>query len=129
MNMRTETVDEFLKRGGTVTKIPEVLDTIGSWWGYQERYQTESPKEGTQQVVSWESIQPDKRFDTDDDDRKYWNKLDRRCDKLLKKLGEKSKPNMTEESPLWNVPKHSEKGTPGRPYGIAGGKHHRVGKK
>ena len=33
MNMRTETVDEFLKRGGTIEKIPEVLDTVGSWWG------------------------------------------------------------------------------------------------
>ena len=91
MNMRLETVDEFLQRGGTVTKIPEVLDTIGYWWGYQERYQAESVKEGTQQVVSWESIQPDKRFDTDDDDRKYWKKLDKRCDKLLKKIQKTSK--------------------------------------
>ena len=29
MNMRIETVDEFLKRGGTIEKIPEVLDTVG----------------------------------------------------------------------------------------------------
>ena len=86
MHMRTETVDEFLQRGGTVTKIPEVLDTVGSWWGYQERYQAESIKDGTQQVVSWKSVQPDERFDTEDDDRKYWNKLDKRCDQLLKKL-------------------------------------------
>ena len=86
MHMRTETVDEFLQRGGTVTKIPEVLDTVGSWWGYQERYQAESIKDGTQQVVSWKSVQPDERFDTEDDDRKYWKKLDRRCDQLLKKM-------------------------------------------
>ena len=87
MNMRTETVDEFLKRGGTVTKIPEVLDTVGSWWGYaRPDYQAESVKDGTQQVVSWKSVQPDERFDTEDDDRKYWNKLDKRCDHLLKKL-------------------------------------------
>ena len=84
--MRQETVDEYLKRGGTITKIPEVLDTLGYWWGYQERHGVESLKEGTQQVVSWESIQPNKRFDTDDDDRKYWNQLNKRCDKLLKKL-------------------------------------------
>jgi len=84
--MRQETVDEFLKRGGTIEKIPEVLDTLGYWWGYHERYQTESLKEGTQQVVSWESIQPNKRFDTDDDDKKYWNQLNKRCDKLLKKI-------------------------------------------
>ena len=86
MNMRTETVDEYLKRGGTVTQIPEVLDTVGSWWGYQERYQAESITEGTQQVLSWKTVQPDERFDTEDDDRKYWNKLDKRCDALLKKL-------------------------------------------
>ena len=86
MNMRQETVEEYLKRGGTVTKIPEVLDTIGYWWGYQERYQAESLKDGTQQVVSWKSIQPDERFDTEDDDRKYWNKLNKKCDQLLKKM-------------------------------------------
>ena len=86
MSMRQETVDEYLKRGGTVTQIPEVLDTLGSGWGYQARYQVESIKDGTQQVVSWKSVQPDERFDTEDDDRKYWNELNKRCDKLLKKL-------------------------------------------
>ena len=97
MSMRQETVDEYLKRGGTITKIPEVLDTLGYWWGYQERHGTESLKEGTQQVVSWESIQPNKRFDTDDDDKKYWNLLNKRCDKLLKKIkneNEKTKKKM-----------------------------------
>ena len=86
--MRKETVDEYLKRGGTVTQHSEVLDTVGSWWGYQARYQAEqqSLKDGTQQVVSWKSVQPDERFDTEDDDRKYWNELNKRCDKLLKKL-------------------------------------------
>ena len=84
--MRKETVESYLRRGGTVTKIPHVLDTVGSWWGLQGLHQFESLKDDTQQVVSWESIQPDKRFDTDDDDRKYWNLLDKRCDKLLKKM-------------------------------------------
>ena len=86
MNQRKETVESYLQRGGTITKDPHVLDTVGSWWGYQERYQAESVKEGTQQVVSWKSIQPDERFDTEDDDRKYWNQLNKRCDKLLKKI-------------------------------------------
>ena len=94
MNMRIETVDEFLKRGGIVTKIPEVLDTVGSWWGYNS-YQTESKQEEArdiQQITeSWKSIQPDKRFDTDDDDRKYWKQLDKRCDKLLKKIKKEQK--------------------------------------
>ena len=91
MSMRQETVDEYLKRGGTITQVPEVLDTLGSWWGYQARYQAESIKDGTQQVVSWESIQPDKRFDTEDDDRIYWKKLDKRCNQLLKKIQKTSK--------------------------------------
>ena len=87
MNIRKETVEEYLQRGGTVTKVPQVLDTVGSWWGYaRPDYQAESPKEDTQKVVSWKSVQPDERFDTEDDDRKYWKKLDRKCDQLLKKM-------------------------------------------
>ena len=86
MNQRKETVESYLQRGGTITKIPQVLDTVGSWWNLQGLHQFETLKDDTQQVVSWESIQPDKRFDTDDDDRKYWNLLDKRCDKLLKKM-------------------------------------------
>ena len=89
MNQRKETVESYLQRGGTITKVPQVLDTVGSWWGFQERYQVESLKEDTQQVVSWKSIQPDERFDTEDDDRKYWNQLNKRCDKLIKKINKK----------------------------------------
>ena len=90
MNQRKETVESYLQRGGTVTKIPQVLDTVGSWWGYN-LHQFESLNDDTQKVVSWESIQPDKRFDTDDDDRKYWNKLNKKCDKLIKKIEKKQK--------------------------------------
>ena len=87
MELRKETVEEYLQRGGTVTKVPQVLDTVGSWWGYaRPDYQAESPKEDTQKVVSWKSVQPDERFDTEDDDRKYWKKLDRKCDQLLKRM-------------------------------------------
>lgn len=86
MNMRQETVEEYLKRGGTIEKIPQTLDTVGGWWGSVLRQPESQQSEDTHQIVSWESIQPDKRFDTDDDDRKYWNKLNKRCDILLKKL-------------------------------------------
>ncbi len=85
MNTRKETVDEYLQRGGTVTKIPEVLDTVGSWWGYN-LHKFETLNDDVQQVVSWKSVQPDERFDTEDDDRKYWKQLNKRCDKLLKKM-------------------------------------------
>ena len=85
MELRKETVEEYLQRGGTVTKVPQVLDTVGSWWGYN-LHKFETLNDDTQKVVSWKSVQPDERFDTEDDDRKYWKKLDRRCDKLLKKM-------------------------------------------
>ena len=91
MNQRKETVESYLQRGGTITKVPKVLDTVGSWWGFQERYQAESLNEDTQKVVSWKSIQPDERFDTEDDDRKYWKQLDKRCDQLLKKIKKEQK--------------------------------------
>ena len=86
--MRKETVEEYLRRGKTITKIPQVLDTIGSIWN-QQGYKTEKPEEI--RVVSWKTMQPDIRFDTDDDDRKYWNQLNKSCDKLLKKIKKKSK--------------------------------------
>ena len=85
MEQRKETVEEYLQRGGTVTKIPQVLDTVGSWWGYN-LHKFETLNDDTQKVVSWKSVLPDERFDTEDDDRKYWKKLDRRCDQLLKKM-------------------------------------------
>ena len=86
--MRQETVEEYLRRGKTITKIPHVLNTIGTIWN-QQGYKEEQPKEI--QVMSWKSMQPDIRFDTDDDDRKYWNKLNKRCDKLLKKIKKEQK--------------------------------------
>ena len=85
MNTRKETVEEYLQRGGTVTQSTQVLDTVGSWWGYN-LHQNESLNDDTQQVVSWKSVLPDERFDTENDDKKYWKKLDRRCDQLLKKM-------------------------------------------
>ena len=85
MEQRKETVEEYLQRGGTVTHSTQVLDTVGSWWGYN-LHKFETLNDDTQQVVSWKSVQPDERFDTEDDDRKHWKKLDRRCDQLLKKM-------------------------------------------
>jgi len=85
MNQRKETVEEYLQRGGTVTQSTQVLDTVGSWWGYN-LHKFETLNDDTQKVVSWKSVLPDERFDTEDDDRKYWKKLDRRCDQLLKKM-------------------------------------------
>ena len=88
MQQRQETVESYLRRGKTITKIPQVLDTVGSIWN-QQGYKAEQSDEV--RVVSWKSIQPDERFDSEDDDRKYWNKLDKRCNQLLKKMKKTSK--------------------------------------
>ena len=90
MNQRKETVESYLRRGKTITKIPHVLDTIGSIWN-QQGYKTEKPEEI--RAMSWKSpeLRPDERFDSEDDDRTYWNKLNKRCDKLLKKIKKQQK--------------------------------------
>ena len=86
--MRKETVEEYLRRGKAITKIPHVLDTIGSWRnsGMSEQPEKDSFKKLGVRVVSLKSLQADERFDSDDDDTKYWNKLNKRCDQLLKKI-------------------------------------------
>ena len=86
--MRKETVEEYLRRGKAITKIPHVLDTIGSWRnsGMSEQPEKDSFKKLGVRVVSLRSLQADERFDSDDDDMKYWNKLNKRCDQLLEKI-------------------------------------------
>ena len=88
MNQRKETVEEYLRRGKTITKIPHVLNTIGSWRnsGMADQPEKDSFKKLGVRAVSLRSLQPNKRFDTDDDDTKYWKQLDKRCDQLIKKM-------------------------------------------
>ena len=88
MNQRNETVEEYLRRGKAITKIPHVLNTIDSWrnTGMADKPEKESYRQVGVRVVSLKSLQADERFDSEDDDMKYWNKLNKRCDKLLKKI-------------------------------------------
>ena len=88
MNQRKETVEEYLRRGKAITKIPHVLNTIGSWRnsGMADQPEKDSFKKLGVRAVSLRSLQPNKRFDTDDDDTKYWKQLDKRCDQLIKKI-------------------------------------------
>ena len=92
--MRKETVEEYLRRGKTITKIPQVLDTIGSIWN-QQGIGADKDRHGYKKfgirLQDWKSMQPDIRFDTEDDDRKYWNQLNKRCDKLIKKINKEKK--------------------------------------
>ena len=88
MNQRKETVEEYLRRGKVITKIPHVLNTIDSWknTGMVDKPEKESFKQLGVRQVSIRSLQADKRFDSDDDDMKYWKQLDKRCDQLIKKI-------------------------------------------
>ena len=88
MNQRKETVEEYLRRGKVITKIPHVLNTISSWrnTGMADKPEKESFKQLGVRQVSIRSLQADKRFDSDDDDMKYWKLLDKRCDQLIKKI-------------------------------------------
>ena len=88
MNQRNETVEEYLRRGKVITKIPHVLITIDSWrnTGMVDKPEKESFKQLGVRQVSIRSLQADKRFDSDDDDMKYWKQLDKRCDQLIKKM-------------------------------------------
>ena len=118
---RCETVQEYLKRGGKITKL-------GQTSAAPDGLYFEVPMEPQiLRTVSWRQLENE--ADHEIDDPQYWNKLNRKLDAALKKYRDKSEPIMTVESPLRTVSEHVEKVKRGRPSGIAGGKHHRVGKK
>ena len=83
-----ETVEEYLKRGGKIERIPQVLNTITSIWsiaGERSTARGAAPYVDTDnnelKVVSWKSIQRDEMFDEDGDaDKAYWVKLNRKLD-------------------------------------------------
>ena len=92
-----ETVEEYLKRGGKIERIPQVLNTITSIWSIAGQRSTSrgaapyvDPENNELKVVSWKSIQVDDRFDeygdTSSQDEAYWVKLNKKLDKVLKKM-------------------------------------------
>ena len=90
-----ETVEEYLKRGGKIERIPQVLNTITSIWslagGRTPRVGKDlDPETSDMKVVSWKSIQKDEKFDEDGEaeskDEAYWKKLNKRLDRIIKKM-------------------------------------------
>ena len=84
---REETVEEFLKRGGKVTRVP---DGPNSFYGVEMDTPTtvkptgEIPAESTElKCVSWKDIEHDEKIIESDD--QYWKAVDRAVDKLMKK--------------------------------------------
>ena len=78
-----ETVEQYLKRGGTITTLPPAPDdgAQGFWTDSSADY---TKKAELIQTVSWGELY--ESADPEIDDPKYWKKLDKRCDKLLKKM-------------------------------------------
>ena len=92
-----ETVEEYLKRGGKIERIPQVLNTITSIWSIAGERSTArgaapyvDPENNELKTVSWKSVQSDERFDEYGDsasqDEAYWKKLNKRLDRIIKKM-------------------------------------------
>ena len=97
MEQRKETVQEFLNRGGTIERNPNVLNTITSFWSVGGSHSTArgaapyvDPENNELKTVSWKSVQSDERFDEYGDsasqDEAYWKKLNKRLDRIIKKM-------------------------------------------
>ena len=83
---RTETVEEYIKRGGTITRLP---DSPNSFYGVElDTPTTVKPtSEITESVeykrMSWKDVEHDEKIIESDD--QYWKELDRRIDMLMSK--------------------------------------------
>ena len=78
-----ETIEQYLKRGGTITTLPPAPDggTQGFWTDSGEDY---TKKAELIQTVSWGELYEES--DPEIDDPKYWKKLNERLDKALAKI-------------------------------------------
>ena len=97
MEQRKETVEEYLNRGGKIERNPHVLNTVTSFWSVGGERSTSrgaapyvDPDNNELKVVSWKSVQSDERFDEYNDaeskDEAYWKKLNKKLDRIIKKM-------------------------------------------
>ena len=83
---RTETVEEFIKRGGKVTRLP---DGPNSFYGVElDTPTTVKPTSEITETVeynrlSWKDIEHDDRIIETDD--QYWKEVEKSIDKLMEK--------------------------------------------
>ena len=83
---RTETVEEYLQRGGTITRLPDspnsfygvVLDTPTTVKPTSEVTETVEYKR-----VSWKDVEHDEKIVETDD--QYWKEVEKSIDKLMEK--------------------------------------------
>ena len=83
---RHETVEEYIKRGGTITRFP---DSPNSFYGtMDDTTTTVKPRSDNRNVqelqrVSWKDIEHDEKIIETDD--QYWKAVDAAVDKLMSK--------------------------------------------
>ena len=83
---RTETVKEYIERGGTITRLP---DSPNSFYGtMDDTITTVKPRSDNRNVqelqrVSWKDIEHDEKIIETDD--KYWKAVDAAVDILMSK--------------------------------------------
>ena len=83
---RTETVEEYLQRGGTITRLP---DSPNSFYGMMsDTSSTAKPRSDNRHIeelqgVSWKDVEHDEKIIETDD--QYWKAVDASVDKLMSK--------------------------------------------
>ena len=83
---RTETVKEYIERGGTITRLP---DSPNSFYGVELDSATiiKPTSEVTESIeykrLSWKDVEHDEKIVETDD--QYWKEVDRAVDKLMSK--------------------------------------------
>ena len=83
---RTETVKEYIERGGTITRLP---DSPNSFYGVELDTPTtiKPTSEITESVeynrMSWKDIEHDEKIVETDD--QYWKEVEKSIDKLMEK--------------------------------------------
>ena len=83
MSQREETVEEYLNRGGKITTLPPSPNWTAA--GATLYVSDSSPAEPEMvRTVSWREMY--ESADPELEDKTYWTKLNRRLDKLLKKM-------------------------------------------
>jgi len=83
---RTETVKEYLERGGTITRLPDSPNSF-----YAVELDTPTTVKPTSEItesveykrMSWKDVEHDEKIIESDD--QYWKELDRRIDMLMSK--------------------------------------------
>ena len=83
---RHETVEEFIKRGGTITRLPDSPNSF-----YAVELDTPTTVKPTSEItesveykrMSWKDVEHDEKIIESDD--QYWKELDRRIDMLMSK--------------------------------------------